>query len=60
MEDFLTGWLTKDGTAIGRPVDIMIRPGGTVFVSDDKAGVIYRIIRKSDEDELMQKRFVVP
>ncbi len=47
VEDFITGWLTKEGTALGRPVDIMIRPDGTIFVSDDKAGVIYRIVRKN-------------
>jgi len=47
VEDFITGWLTKDTMALGRPVDIMIRPGGTIFVSDDKAGVIYRISRKN-------------
>jgi glucose/arabinose dehydrogenase len=55
VDDFLSGWLTKDGTALGRPVDIMIRPGGTIFVSDDKAGVIYRITRKSEENKLIQK-----
>jgi glucose/arabinose dehydrogenase len=49
VEDFVTGWLTIDGTALGRPVDIIIRPGGTIFVSDDKAGVIYRITRDSKE-----------
>jgi glucose/arabinose dehydrogenase len=47
VEDFITGWLTKEGTALGRPVDILIRPEGTIFVSDDKAGVIYRIVRKN-------------
>jgi glucose/arabinose dehydrogenase len=45
VEDFITGWLTKDGRSLGRPVDIMIRPDGVIFVSDDKAGVIYRIVR---------------
>ncbi|OGF69152.1 hypothetical protein A3H65_01005 [Candidatus Giovannonibacteria bacterium RIFCSPLOWO2_02_FULL_45_14] len=41
-EDFITGWL--DGNkALGRPVDIIIHPGGTIFISDDKAGVIYRV-----------------
>jgi glucose/arabinose dehydrogenase len=49
VEDFITGWLTKEGTALGRPVDIMIRPDGTVFVSDDKAGVIYRVVRKDSQ-----------
>ncbi|MCR4323298.1 MAG: PQQ-dependent sugar dehydrogenase [Candidatus Azambacteria bacterium] len=41
-EDFVSGWLVGD-RALGRPVDILIQPGGVIFVSDDKAGVIYRI-----------------
>lgn len=44
VEDFITGWLTKDNLAFGRPVDILALPGGTMFVSDDKAGVIYLIV----------------
>lgn len=43
-EDFVSGWLTPKG-ALGRPVDIVIQPGGTMFVSDDKAGVVYKISR---------------
>ncbi|KKQ42380.1 MAG: L-sorbosone dehydrogenase [Parcubacteria group bacterium GW2011_GWE2_37_8] len=43
-EDFISGWLQSDGTALGRPVDILIQPGGVMYISDDKAGVIYRII----------------
>jgi glucose/arabinose dehydrogenase len=58
VEDFVTGWLTKNGTALGRPVDIMIRPGGVIFVSDDRAGVIYRITRKGKEDETRQKELL--
>jgi glucose/arabinose dehydrogenase len=42
IEDFATGWLTSQG-ALGRPVDVMIFEGGSMFVTDDKAGVIYRI-----------------
>jgi glucose/arabinose dehydrogenase len=41
-EDFITGWLTKDG-ALGRPVDIITQPGGIMYISDDKIGVIYRV-----------------
>lgn len=45
-EDFISGWLPPDSTqAYGRPVDIIIQPGGTIFVSDDKAGVIYKFQR---------------
>ncbi|TSC85566.1 MAG: hypothetical protein G01um10148_952 [Parcubacteria group bacterium Gr01-1014_8] len=42
--DFMTGFM-KDGEVIGRPVDILVEPGGTMFVSDDRAGAIYRIFR---------------
>jgi glucose/arabinose dehydrogenase len=41
-EDFISGWLTDEGVW-GRPVDILVQPGGTIFISDDKAGVIYRV-----------------
>lgn len=43
IEDFITGWLNKDNEVLGRPVDILVQPGGTIFVSDDKAGIIYRL-----------------
>lgn len=43
IEDFVTGWLQDDGTTLGRPVGVLAEPGGTVLVTDDKAGVIYRI-----------------
>lgn len=46
-EDFITGFLTADGRRIGRPVDIKALPGGTVYISDDSAGVIYRLSRTS-------------
>ncbi len=43
-EDFITGWLTGD-EAWGRPVDILIQPR-VIYISDDKAGVVYRVIYK--------------
>lgn len=46
-EDFITGWLTKDG-ALGRPVDVHAVPGGTLYITDDKAGVIYRAFLKEE------------
>ncbi len=44
-EVFAEGWL-QDGKAWGRPVDILIMPDGALLVSDDHAGVIYRISYK--------------
>ncbi|OHA06115.1 MAG: hypothetical protein A2934_02595 [Candidatus Sungbacteria bacterium RIFCSPLOWO2_01_FULL_47_10] len=49
QEDFISGWLVPGG-ALGRPVDIMTEPGGVMYVSDDKAGVIYRIFYRPDMD----------
>ena len=43
-KDFISGWLAKDGKeALGRPVDIIFGRDDAAYVSDDKAGVIYRI-----------------
>lgn len=47
QEDFITGWLTEDNSSLGRPVDIRILPDGVLYISDDKAGVIYRLSLKS-------------
>lgn len=41
-EVFAEGWLS-DGSAWGRPVDVLVMPDGALLVSDDKAGAIYRI-----------------
>jgi glucose/arabinose dehydrogenase len=41
-EVFAEGWL-QNGKVWGRPVDILIMPDGALLVSDDHAGVIYRI-----------------
>ncbi|PJE50490.1 MAG: hypothetical protein COV29_03725 [Candidatus Yanofskybacteria bacterium CG10_big_fil_rev_8_21_14_0_10_36_16] len=54
-EDFISGWLVPSETeglvddgALGRPVDIITQSGGVVYVSDDHAGVIYKIKYLSD------------
>jgi glucose/arabinose dehydrogenase len=43
VEDFITGWLTPAG-ALGRPVDILITDEGEIYISDDQAGVVYRVV----------------
>lgn len=45
MEDFISGWLTPQGTKIGRPVDVKIFSGGVVYISDDMNGMVYRLAR---------------
>ena len=41
--DFATGWLRPNGTRWGRPVDVQTGADGSLFVSDDGEGRIYRI-----------------
>jgi glucose/arabinose dehydrogenase len=41
-ETFAEGWL-RGGSAWGRPVDLLVMPDGSLLVSDDEAGAIYRI-----------------
>ncbi|MEL6794404.1 MAG: PQQ-dependent sugar dehydrogenase, partial [Pseudomonadota bacterium] len=42
MEPFAEGW-NQDGEYLGRPVDIAQLKDGSILVSDDQAGAIYRI-----------------
>ena len=42
-QTFAKGWLRRDGKRLGRPVDIAGLPDGSLLVSDDGAGLIYRI-----------------
>lgn len=44
--DFAFGWL-QEGKPWGRPVDLLVYKDGSLLVSDDHAGVIYRIFYKA-------------
>jgi glucose/arabinose dehydrogenase len=44
--DFATGWQLQDYSRWGRPVGIAQAPDGSLIVSDDQAGVLYRISYK--------------
>lgn len=48
-EDFISGWLRNKKVSLGRPVGVRIRDNGTIFISDDKAGVIYLLALKHKE-----------
>lgn len=43
VEPFATGWLDDNGVYRGRPVDVEPYVDGSLLVSDDKAGAVYRI-----------------
>lgn len=42
VRDFATGWL-RGSSASGRPVGVIVGPDGALYISDDKAGMVYRI-----------------
>ena len=43
VEDFVTGWQLADGSRWGRPVSLLVLPDGSLLVSDDAGGRIWRI-----------------
>ncbi len=42
-EDFLTGFLTPNGDVWGRPVGVATAPDGSLLVSDDGSGSLWRV-----------------
>lgn len=42
-EVFIDGWLDKDDTVLGRPVDILEMQDGSLLISDDQLGLIYQV-----------------
>jgi glucose/arabinose dehydrogenase len=42
-DDFITGWQRNNGSRWGRPVDVVVARDGSVLVSDDLAGTIFRV-----------------
>jgi glucose/arabinose dehydrogenase len=44
-EDFITGWQGPNGRRWGRPVDVLVNADGSLLITDDAAGAIYRVTR---------------
>ena len=43
-ETFIDGWLDQsEQEAWGRPVDVLVMEDGSMLISDDKGGAIYRV-----------------
>ena len=42
VEPFITGFLVNNNY-IGRPVDVMNMPDGSMLISDDWNGAVYRV-----------------
>jgi glucose/arabinose dehydrogenase len=44
FQDFVTGWLTDNGTSqFGRPAGLVVAGDGSLLISDDNNGMIYRV-----------------
>jgi len=43
-DDFITGFL-QGSQVVGRPVDVIFDSAGSLYISDDKSGVIYKLIK---------------
>jgi glucose/arabinose dehydrogenase len=41
--DFVTGWQDASGERWGRPAGVVVAPDGSLIVSDDENGLLYRI-----------------
>lgn len=41
--DLVTGWQDSSGSRWGRPAGVVVAPDGSLIVSDDSAGLLYRI-----------------
>jgi glucose/arabinose dehydrogenase len=41
--DFATGWQDASGERWGRPAGVIVAPDGSIIVSDDTNGLLYRI-----------------
>jgi glucose/arabinose dehydrogenase len=42
-EDFLSGFLTEDGRAVGRPVGVALDADGALLVADDVGNAVWRV-----------------
>jgi glucose/arabinose dehydrogenase len=41
--DFATGWQADDGSRWGRPAGVVVAPDGSLILSDDQSGTLYRL-----------------
>jgi glucose/arabinose dehydrogenase len=48
QEPFMTGFI-QDNRYVGRPVDVLQLPDGSLLVSDDQNGAVYRITYKAEQ-----------
>ncbi len=47
-QDFMTGFVIDDQSVWGRPVDVAVAKDGSLLVSDDASGTIWRVSADKD------------
>lgn len=47
VEDFVTGWLGADQRVSGRPAGVAVGPDGSLYISSDTTGYIYKVTYKT-------------
>ena len=50
-EDFLTGFVLDDDNVWGRPVGVAVAPDGSLLVSDDASGSIWRVVYQGNNGQ---------
>jgi len=53
-EDFLTGFVTESGDVWGRPVSVTVAKDGTLLVTDDGSGTVWRITSQASKSVAAQ------
>lgn len=43
-EDVLTGFVDRNGFALGRPAGVAVDRGGALLVADDVGNIIWRVV----------------
>jgi glucose/arabinose dehydrogenase len=43
-ETFLSGFLSADGHALGRPVGVAVDKAGALYVADDVGNVVWKVV----------------
>jgi len=47
MEDFITGFIKSSVEVLGRPVDLVFDKDGILYISDDKANLVYILTKEN-------------
>jgi glucose/arabinose dehydrogenase len=50
-QDILTGFLSEDGKALGRPVGVSVDRSGALLVADDVGNIIWRVTPASEKQQ---------